>query len=101
MISSYRLNNNRRTELHGRVRSIPASYSGSPALKYRPGDRFSWLRVSVDFLRFSRQMPKYYLKLGQEGFLTRPFQLIRHPTILRINVAWATDDKGKAVPVLN
>jgi hypothetical protein len=37
------------TDCHGRVGSIPASYSGSPGFKFRHGYLLSWLRVSQSF----------------------------------------------------
>jgi hypothetical protein len=37
------------TERRGRVVSTPASYSGGPGLKSRPGDRLSWQEAFRDF----------------------------------------------------
>jgi hypothetical protein len=60
------------------VINTPASYSGGPRFKCRPGDRLSWLRVLVLFLSLSRQIPGQYLKLGQDRFLPHHFQFIVH-----------------------
>jgi hypothetical protein len=45
------------TGRRGRVVSTPASYSGGPGFKSRPGDRLYWLRFFVVFLSPSRKMP--------------------------------------------
>jgi hypothetical protein len=60
------------------VINTPASYSGGPRFKCRPGNRLSWLRVLVVFLSLSRQIPGQYLKLGQDRFLPHHFQFIVH-----------------------
>jgi hypothetical protein len=84
------------TERHGRVVSIPASYSGGRGFKSRPGDQLFWLRFLVVFLSPSRQMPGYYLKLGHDRFLPHPFQFIvhYHPLIRRC-VVWDTESVVK------
>jgi hypothetical protein len=38
---SFRANDIHKTERHGRVVSTPASYSGGPGFKSRPGDRLA------------------------------------------------------------
>jgi hypothetical protein len=65
-----------RTERRGPVVGTPASYSGGPAFKSRPGGRLSWLTFPVVFLIPLRQMPGYYLTLGHDCFLPYPFQFI-------------------------
>jgi hypothetical protein len=38
------------------ILNTPASYSGDPRFKSRPGDRTSWLRSLLVFLRPSKRM---------------------------------------------
>jgi hypothetical protein len=45
------------TERRGRVVSTPASYSGDPGLKYRPGDRLILTEGFVVFLSPCRKIP--------------------------------------------
>jgi hypothetical protein len=66
------------SERHGRMVRIPASYSGGPGFKSRPGDRLSWVRTFVVLRRPSRQIPGEYLKLSHDHFLPHPFQFIIH-----------------------
>jgi len=52
------------TEHRGGVVKTPALYSGGSSLKSRSGNRLSWQRVFVFFLRISRQMLLF--KLGHD-----------------------------------
>jgi hypothetical protein len=58
-------------ERRGRVVNTLHSYSASPEIKSRPGDRLSWPRFFVIFLISFSQLPGYYLKLGHNTFLTQ------------------------------
>jgi hypothetical protein len=66
------------SESRGQMVNIPASYSGGPGFKSRPGDRLSWLRYFVVFLSSSKQMQGSTSKLGYDHFLPHPFQFIIH-----------------------
>jgi ribosomal protein S14 len=64
-----------------RLVSTPASFSGSPGIKSWSGDRLSWLK----FVFTSVPPDKCWdcsSKLGQDHFLSHPFQLIICVSIL-------------------
>jgi hypothetical protein len=66
------------TERRDKVVNTPASYSGGPVFKSRPGDLLSWLRVFVVFLSPPGKYRDGTLKLGCHRFLPRHFQFIVH-----------------------
>jgi hypothetical protein len=51
------------------------SYSGGPGFKSQPGDQLFWGLV---FFSLRRQIPWQHLKLGNDRFLSHPFQFIIH-----------------------
>jgi hypothetical protein len=66
----------------GQVVNTPALYLGGPKFKSCPRDRLSWLMFIMVFLRTSREMPGYYLKLGHDCFLPHFFPIPHSPVIL-------------------
>jgi hypothetical protein len=56
------------------------------------GCRLCWLRYFMVFFSPYRQMPRQYLKLTNDCFLSDPFQLIFHShQNIRRNTVWVTD----------
>jgi hypothetical protein len=47
-----------------------------PRFKSRSWDRSSWLRIFVDLLSRSRQIPERYPKFAHDNFLSHPFPFI-------------------------
>jgi hypothetical protein len=88
-----RTNHNIITEFRSRVINTPASYSGDPGFKSRPGDRLSWLRVFVVFLSLYSRMPGY----STYRFLPNPFQFVIylafHSTLYSISTEKAPFNK--------
>jgi hypothetical protein len=80
-----------------RVVNTPASYSGGPGFKRRPGDRLSWLRVFVVFLSPSRPTRESALKLGHDRFLPKPFQYVIHLLPLQSTLYSLSFRKKKAL----
>jgi hypothetical protein len=60
----------------GRMLNAPASYSGSSGFKSRPGNRLSWLKLSVGFLCPPGKFRESSIKLGLDRFLPNPFQFV-------------------------
>jgi len=58
------------------VVNTTASYSGGLEFKSRPGDRLSWLRILLLFLRPSTQIPGSHLKLNHDRFLPHTSKFI-------------------------
>jgi hypothetical protein len=64
------------TERRDRMISILAHYSEGPVLKFRPGERLSWLQSFVVFLSHLRQRPKLKLNSGRDRFLAHSLQCV-------------------------
>jgi hypothetical protein len=86
------LERNDYTEIHGRLVSIPASYSRCPGLKSRPGDRL----YKIVFLWLSLVPPGKFQCSTLNQTTTASFRIIsnllfiNHP-LFRRYIVWATD----------
>jgi hypothetical protein len=72
------------TESSGRVVNTPASYSGGPRFKSRPGDRLSWLRFFVVFSIPPGECRESTLKIRPRSLPTKSFQ-IHHYSLVTLS----------------